>query len=249
MALTTEVTFPAAGGHRMRAALALPPGRAADDRHPGLLVIHEIFGLNDDVRGIAARLAAMGYAALAPDLYDRPGWKPICVARTLLALRSREGEAFDDLDAARVWLAARPEVDGSRIGAIGFCMGGGFALLYAVRAPVGAVATFYGDAPQKAEELRGVCPVLGSYGGLDRVFAPHAERLERHLTELGVEHDVKVYPAAGHSFVSRHEGVMATIGAFGPMKVGYSEECAEDAWRRVEAFFGRHLGAPVRTAA
>ncbi|HZR83581.1 MAG TPA: dienelactone hydrolase family protein [Candidatus Binatia bacterium] len=89
--------------------------------------------------------------------------------------------------------------------------------------------------------------MLGSYGGRDRVFAAQGERLERLLTELGVDHDVKLYPDAGHSFVSRHEGVLATLAAWGPMRVGYSAECAEDAWKRVAAFFGKHLG-PARPA-
>jgi len=223
----------------MRGALAVPE---AGLPRPGVIVIHEIFGLNDDIREIAERIAGFGYVALAPDLYDRPGARPLCIARTVAALNRGAGDAFEDLNAARLWLTARPEVDAARVGVIGFCLGGGFALLYAARAPVGVAATFYGQVPKSAQELRGVCPVLGSYGGRDRIFAPQAERLERHLTELGVEHDVEVYPDAGHSFVSRHTGLFATLGAFGPMKVGFEPGAAEDSWRRVRAFFGRHLG-------
>lgn len=239
---TEDVRFPVAGGREMRAALALPPGHRPGDRHPGVLVVHEIWGLNDDIRSIAARFASLGYAALAPDLYDRPGPRLLCIARTFATLRRGSGDAFDDLDAARRWLAARPEVDGSRIGAIGFCMGGGFALLFAVRAPLGATANFYGEVPDDAAALRGTCPVLGSFGGQDRVFGQKAAVLERHLSELGVDHDVKVYPDAGHSFMSRNEGLLAKLGAFGPMRVAYDPAAAEDSWRRIEAFFGRHLG-------
>lgn len=240
---TIDVRFPVEGGREMRGALALPPDLRPGERRPGVVVLHEIHGLNDDIRGIAARLAALGYVALAPDLYDRPGPRLLCIARTFATLRRGTGDAFDDLEAARRWLAARPEVDGSRIGAIGFCMGGGFALLFAVRAPLGATANFYGEVPAEASELRGVCPVLGSFGGRDRMFGPKGALLERHLGELGVEHDVKVYPDAGHSFVNRQDGLLATIGAWGPLRVGYDPVAAEDAWRRVEAFFGRHLGA------
>jgi carboxymethylenebutenolidase len=120
-------------------------------------------------------------------------------------------------------------------------MGGGFALLYAVRAPVGVAGVFYGDVPKSKDKLQGVCPVLGSYGGKDSLFRAAAERLEKHLTELGVDHDVKIYPDAGHSFMSQHTGVLATIGAYGPMKVGYNPDAAEDSWKRIESFFNRHL--------
>jgi len=125
----TGVTFPAADGRAMRAALAAP---AESGKFPGVIVIHEIFGLNADIRRIASRIADLGYVALAPDLYDKPGPRPICIARTLLTLNRGSGAAFDDLDAARRFLQGQANVDSSRIGVIGFCMGGGIALLYAV---------------------------------------------------------------------------------------------------------------------
>jgi carboxymethylenebutenolidase len=121
-------------------------------------------------------------------------------------------------------------------------MGGGFALLYAVRAPLRAAGVFYGDVPTTADELRGVCPVVAGYGGRDRLFAAQGERLERHLAALGVPHDVRVYPDAGHSFMSHHEGVLATLSAWGPMKVGWNAAAEADSWRRVESFFREHLG-------
>jgi carboxymethylenebutenolidase len=236
---TRDITFPAADGHPMRAAYAAPDdGRA----HAGVIVIHEIFGLNDDIRRITARIADLGYAALAPDLYDHPGPRLLCIVRTMRTLGRGEGEAFRDLDAARRFLQSQPGVDGSRIGVIGFCMGGGFALLYAVRAPLGVAGVFYGDVPQTVEQLRGVCPVLGGYGARDRMFAAQGERLERLLTEAGVDHDVKIYPDAGHSFMSRTTGFLAKIGPITPMKAGYNHEAAEDSWRRIEAFFAKHLG-------
>jgi carboxymethylenebutenolidase len=184
----------------------------------------------------------MGYAALAPDLYDGRGPMPICVYRAMRSLSSGKGSAFADLDAARAYLAARPEVDASRVGVIGFCMGGGFALLYAARGPVGAVAAFYGAVPEDRAALQGSCPVIAGYGGRDKVFAKHAERLERHLTALDVPHDVRVYPEAGHSYLSDHHGVFATLSGWGPLKVGFNPDAAEDSWRRVGVFFAEHLG-------
>ena len=223
----------------MRAALARPASPAP---RPAVIVIHEIFGLNDDIRRIAGRIADLGWVALAPDLYDTEGPRVLCVLRAMLALRRREGPAFADLEAARTWLAARPEVDPRRTGVIGFCMGGGFALLYAVRAPLGAAGVFYGDVPSTADELRGVCPVVGGYGERDRLFAGEGRRLGTLLTELGVPHDVRIYPDAGHSYMSRHEGLLATLAAWGPMKVGWNRDAEEDSWRRVEALFRTHLG-------
>lgn len=237
---TRDITFEAADGHPMRAALALP----SDPKpHAGVVVIHEIMGLTDDIRRITGRLGDMGYAAMTPDLYDGYGSKLICIARTMRALGRASGRPFDDLEAARTFLQKQPGVDPSRIGAIGFCMGGGFALLWAARAPLGASAVLYGEVPADADTLRGACPVIAGYGGRDRMLRGRGERLERLLDEVGVEHDVKIYPEAGHSFMNRHEGILGTLAAWGPMEIGYNAEAAEDSWKRIEAFFARHLGA------
>jgi carboxymethylenebutenolidase len=226
-------------GGEMRAALVVPeamqPGSAA------VVAIHDILGLSPDIRRIARRLADGGYVALAPDLFDGRGSRVLCVARTLLALRRGEGEAFDRLEGARSWLAQHPQVDAHRIGVMGFCMGGGFALLFAQRAPLAVAAPFYGDVPQEHEALRGICPVVGGYGERDRFFAGAGRRLVSHLRELGVEHDVAFYPDAGHSYMNDHRGVFSRLGRFTPMHARYDEGAAEDSWRRVFEFFGRVL--------
>ena len=239
MAATQDVSFPSSTGRPMRAALALPASTAP---RPAIIVIHEIFGLNDDIRRITGRFADLGWVALAPDLYDTEGMRLLCIARTMLALRRKEGPAFADLEAARAWLAARREVDPRRIGVVGFCLGGGFALLYAVRAPLDAAGVFYGDVPATADELRGVCPVLAGYGEKDRLFAGQGRRLASHLEALGVAHDVRIYPDAGHSFMSHHTGVMATLAAWGPMAAGWNAEAEADSWTRLADFFRAHLG-------
>src|SRR5208282_1907920 len=105
---TNDITFPADGGRPMRAAWAAPSDA---QKHPGVIVIHEIFGLNDDIRRITGMVADLGYAALAPDLYDRDGFRLICIARTLMTLNRGEGDAFKDLDAARKFLQQQPGVD------------------------------------------------------------------------------------------------------------------------------------------
>lgn len=242
MVLQFDVDIAAGSGRSINASFALPDGSENTDAGlPGVLVIHEIFGLTDDIRRIAARFAEAGYAALAPDLFGS-GFRPACVARVFKALRNREGQAFDDLDVARSWLAARSEVDGERLAAAGFCMGGGFALMYGVKGPIRATADFYGDVPKDPSELAGVCPVVGGFGERDRLFASHGRRLDAVLDDLGVDHDVVIYPGVGHSFMNQHpDGMLKKVTAVGPMHVGYDDEAAEDSWRRMLSLFGRVL--------
>ncbi|HAW10194.1 MAG TPA: hypothetical protein DCX12_03800, partial [Chloroflexi bacterium] len=105
----------------LRGHLALPE---APGPHPGVVVIHEIYGLNDNIRDVTGRLAAEGYASLAVDLFAGRN-RAICMARLMGAsLAGRGGFAVTDLRASAEFLSAQPEVDGSRIGVIGFCMGG-----------------------------------------------------------------------------------------------------------------------------
>lgn len=244
MAREETVRVPLGEG-TMRAALALPDRAPASGpaAGPGLIVIHELLGLNEDIRRIARRFADSGYAALAPDLFDGLGPKPICIARTIRAYRRGGGRALAALEAARTWLSERPEVDGWRIGVAGFCMGGGFALLLGRRPEVRAAAVFYGDAP---DELEGICPVVAGYGGRDRVFGENGRRLEQRLEALGVAHDVVTYPDAGHSYMSRYEGLTAVLAPLGPLRAGHHEGAAEDSWARMLDFFAEHLGGQPR---
>ena len=218
------------------AYLAIPVGSPGP--WPGVVVIHEAFGLNADIRGHADRLAALGYLALAPDLYEGRSWLR-CIRSMIRQLHAGSGPAFDALDACRGWLAERPDCTG-RTGVIGFCLGGGFALLSAPHGQYAAAAVNYGEVPSDAEAvLAGSCPVVASYGGRDPMGTAHPERLETALTALGVPHDVKVYPAAGHSFMSPKPAAMAPLTALA--RLNYDKEAAEDAWQRIFAFFGRYL--------
>lgn len=223
----------------MRAVIALP--RNDGRRRPGVIVIHEIFGINDDMRRITARVAALGYVAICPDLYDRRGPSLFRVARTLMDYRSGKGEAWESLDATRRYLCNRRDVDESRTGVIGFCLGGGFALHYAQRTPLKVAGVFYGDVPKTAAALEGICPVVAGYGERDGVFAAHGRRLEALLEELGVHHDVKMYQYAGHSYMNVHSSTLSTLSAWSRLKGDYDPKASEDSWRRIEASFHRHL--------
>jgi carboxymethylenebutenolidase len=203
-------------------------------------VIHEAFGLNDDIRNKADQFAAHGYLALAPDLYDGKSWVR-CVVGATRQLRARSGPAFDMLEAARRYLAARDDCTG-RTGVIGFCLGGGFALLCAPREGFDVASVNYGEVPEDAENvLRGACPIVASYGRRDPMGTKHPERLQRALTVLEIPHDVQVYPGVGHRFLTEPSGAMAVLSKFARMN--YVESDAADAWRRIYAFFGEHLGS------
>ncbi len=222
----------------LRGYLARPAGEGP---WPGVVLVHEAFGLDDQSRRHADHLARLGYLVLAPDLFTR-GRTLHCVAATFRALGSGRGPAFADIEAARSRLLEDPACTGA-VGVIGFCMGGGFALLLAGRGDYAASSVNYGMLPK---DPRGVldapCPVVASYGGRDRGLAGSADRLERWLAAKGVSHDVREYPGAGHSFLNDAEvGPRAMRPLARVAGVGPDPDAAADAWRRIDAFFGEHL--------
>ena len=230
-----ELTYPAASVD-LRAYLATPIGEGP---WPGVVVIQDVTGLSDDIRGQADRLAAAGYLALAPDLYSGRGLR--CVLATMAASRSGKGAAYDDIEAARRWLAERDDCT-ARVGVIGFCMGGGFALLSAARSDFDAASVNYGEVPNDAStRLAGACPIVASFGARDRTLRGRAARLEDALSELGIEHDVKEYPDAAHSFLNRINAGPILGRGLAIAGFSYHHSSAEDAWRRILAFFDDYL--------
>ncbi|HEY4226014.1 MAG TPA: dienelactone hydrolase family protein [Pseudolysinimonas sp.] len=244
MAVTvTEIALPdvEGGSAGLTGVLAVPEGPGP---WPGVVMVHEAFGLTDVMRRQVARMAEAGYLALMPDLFAQGGARR-CLTATFRALRSREGRAFVDIESARQLLAARADSTG-RVGVLGFCMGGGFALAAAQGHGFDAASANYGMLPRDLDDALGhACPIVGSYGGRDHSLSGAAAKLETVLTAHGVAHDIKEYPDAGHSFLNDAESGPAAVRLLTKriLGAGPNPEAAADAWRRIEAFFGEHLSA------
>jgi carboxymethylenebutenolidase len=218
------------------AYLAAP---SEDGPWPGVVVVHDAMGMSADLRRITDRFASNGYLALAPALFRR-GQKLRCVVSTLRSQLRGHGPAVDDLIAARDHLAADDRCTG-KVGVVGFCMGGGFCLQLAPRGVFDAAAPNYGHLPKDVEALRRSCPVVASYGAKDLMLPRAATKLETVLADGDVARDVKEYPDVGHSFMN--DFPTPSVFQFVERIAGlaYSEPEAEDAWRRILAFFGEHL--------
>lgn len=236
--LVDVVISPAApgGSRELRGVLAIPDGPGP---FPAVVVVHEIFGIDAEMRKHVAHLAELGYLAVMPDLYSQGGARR-CLAGTMRALRSGSGRAYVDIASTREWILGRPESDGS-VGILGFCMGGGFALMTAATG-FDAAASNYGMLPTELDRLDEACPIVGSYGAKDRSLPGATAILDAALAERGVVHDLKEYPDAGHVFMNENlTGPLWFRPVARAMGFGPDPEAAADAWQRIDAFFREHL--------
>lgn len=217
------------------ALLSLPQG---DGPWPGVVVIHDAIGYGRDKEAINDRIARAGYVALTPNMYSRGG-RIRCITRVMRELMTQRGRALDDILAARDHLQAMPECSG-RVGIAGFCMGGQFALVMSPKG-FGASAPFYGTPLPRSlsQTLEGACPIVASFGGRDPMGRGAPDRLREVTAAKQIAADIKVYSGAGHSFAN-------TLPAQPLLRItgfGYDRAAADDAWSRVFAFFGQHLGS------
>jgi carboxymethylenebutenolidase len=197
---------------------------------PGLLVIHEIFGLNDNIRAIAEQFAQQGYAALAVDLFSNRN-RAFCMLQAMhgMIFRPLNNPLLSDLQSTIAFLQKQPGVDPSRIGAVGFCMGGGYALQLAVTDKgMKAASVFYGAVPKPLEAFAQSCPIAGSYPDKD-LTTQGARELDAVLEKNEIPHDIKFYEKTQHSF-------------FNQQRTPFEVEASKDAWQRMLSFFSEHLG-------
>jgi carboxymethylenebutenolidase len=203
---------------------------------PGaVLVIHEVFGLNDHIKSIADRIANEGYAALAPNFFVRASTPPPKDATDMDALRKAASSippevAIKDMQAGLDFFKTLNSVH-PNYASIGFCMGGGFSYQIATHTTdlKGAVI-FYGRTPLELVPQVS-CPILGSFGALDTGIPPEkVKEFEEALKKAGKQADIKVYPGAKHGFFNNTR------------PEAYNAEAAADAWQRVLKFFHERLG-------
>ncbi|MFZ3216065.1 MAG: dienelactone hydrolase family protein [Candidatus Acidiferrales bacterium] len=224
---TQTVEFPS-GKETVSGFLAVPDKPGV---YPGLIVIHEWWGLNDWVKEQTEKLAAQGYVALAVDLYRGKTATDPNEAHELMRGLPQD-RAIRDLQAAFDYLNTRKDVKPGHIGSIGWCMGGGFSVQFAIHQPrLAACVVNYGSLPTDPNDIEQIfAPVLGNFGADDRGITP--SDVQEFVTAMQGLHrriDVKIYPGAGHAFAN-------------PSNVnGYRPQAAADAWARTLVFLQRAL--------
>lgn len=224
-----DIVYGSIDGSELRGYLARPAD--ADANTPGLIVIHEWWGLNDNVRQAAQRLAGEGFVALAVDLYDgESAAVPKDAIKLMTGLNENAGRGEENLRQAYAYLD--DTIGAERIGSIGWCLGGKWSLRTAILLPdrLDATVIYYGSLVTDAAELAPLTmPVLGNFAEQDRMIPPDAvNAFAQAMTELGKDVDVKIYPGANHAFAN-------------PSGQAYDAAAAEDAWKRTTTFLNAHL--------
>jgi carboxymethylenebutenolidase len=224
----TETVSYKSGSETVSGYLALPE---SGGKHPAIIVIHEWWGLNDWVKQQAEKYAAEGYAALAVDLYRGQTGTTADEAHVLMR-GLPDDRGLRDLEAAFAYLASRTDVDAKRIGAIGWCMGGGWSIKLAEDQPkLAAFVVNYGSLPTDSAIIVKIqAPMLGNFGADDKGIPPESvHAFETAMKTAGKNADIKIYEGAGHAFQNPNN------------KSGYRPEATADSDKRIDAFFAKYL--------
>jgi carboxymethylenebutenolidase len=223
-----EVTYAQVGGKPVRGYFAKPKGTQGN--LPGLIVIQEWWGLNDNIRAMTRRLAGEGYQALAVDLYGGAvANTPDEAMKLMNASMQNRAAGEDNVRQAAAWLEKK---GAQKLGVIGWCFGGGWSLGTTLLMPdkIDATAIYYGHLetdPKKLSVIKN--PVLGAFGAEDKSIPVDTVRqFESVLKKQGTPVDIKIYEGAGHAFANSSGG-------------NYRAEAAKDAWQRTTAFFAKNL--------
>ena len=242
MPVTTETTTVSTSDGPIDLFIAKPEGAGP---HPGLVVIQEAFGVNDHIKDVTQRYASAGYLSVAPDLFHRFDQRIVPYSDMKSAIGSimklNDDMVMNDINAALGYLKGQPTVRHDKIGIIGYCFGGRSAFLAATRSKdLAAAVGYYGggiadprnpNAPvTKAENIS--VPVLLFFGAQDQMIPQdQVQKIEETLTQLGKEHQIKVYPGAGHAFNCEL-----------PSRGSYNEEAAKDSQKIAADFLKKNLG-------
>lgn len=219
----------AVNGRKTRGYLSIPAGSGP---WPGVVVIQEWWGLNDNIRDMTDRFAREGFVALAPDLYyGETAYEPDDARK--LAMSLQYPDALQVIQSAVNHLIDADNVAPKKIGVVGFCMGGGLAWHGAAKLEgIGAAVPCYGGGPDMTvEEAAGIrVPVLAIYGELDQGVSPEvARRRAALMDEAGVRHETVIYDGAGHAFMNEQR------------PAAYHPDAAEAAWKRILDHFRETL--------
>ena len=209
-----------------------------DQPRGAIVVIHEIFGRAPEVERACHRLADAGYAALMPDLFgDR--FKPICIAKAINEIHAGHGPNIEIIKAAADVVARESGVPRAKVGVIGFCMGGGFAL--ATGSAFAATSSNYGELPS-AESMKNISPTIACYGARDKSTKKSIPIVQQRLKDAGVTHEVHILDA-GHAFLMDGDHDLIAFVTKGLLDVNPARDAAhrEDGWQKILAFFDRHL--------
>lgn len=215
----------------MKAFVAAPQ---TTGKRPTVIIVQEWWGLTDHMKDIARRYAGEGYVAIVPDLYSRLGHALTTDAGEAgkLMNRLKQEDGLTDLNATVAYLKSVPEVDATKIGITGFCMGGSYALMLpCVNPEIKAAVPFYGQVPNPDTPIQNLaCPVLYIYGEDDGwITKADVQRLAAALKKYNKPGEIKTYPGAPHAFFRDTDPSV------------YRPEAAKDAWARTKAFFKQHL--------
>ena len=228
---SSEIQFPSTDGTAIGGYITR---RKGDVPRPAIMVIHAWDGISDHTRDVGRRFAKAGYVALVPDLLSRQGGTSSFASRdaAIAAGRKLDDDTLTkDLTGGINYVKGQSFVGANKIGVIGFCWGGGKALMFTTRSKdLAASVIYYGSNPRNLEDVKNItAPVLGQYGGADEPITSAVPQLEDAMKKYGKSFEYKIYPGAPHAFNSDTS------------PTSYREDAAKEAWARTLEFFKKHL--------